>query len=84
MIYAHVFMTLRDADLCFRDYLSVWRNIISKIENYKIVMINGDEHHFMSVHNYRKWSKGRTYTLDGRLYHSGELYVERGDNHEID
>ena len=77
MTYAHVLPTMREADFCFRSFLDEWKNSIRKAEKYKVHLINGDEHHFVSFHNYRKWSIGRTYTLDGRLYHSGVPYVER-------
>lgn len=80
MIYAHVFLTEKDARLGFYEFVEPRVDLIKYIDGscfrVRIVKIGDDEHHFMNETMYHKWCMGRTYEMDGRLYHSGFPYVE--------
>ena len=80
MIYAHLAMTMREADFLFKCFIDEWKDSIVKTKKtsvFNVKLLGGDEHCFMSCDIYKNWNKGRTYTFDGRLYHSGIPYVER-------
>lgn len=72
--------TYRDALYFSERYINDNRhNIlkISKTPSYIMVqMLNGEMHYFMSSYLYYFWCKGRTYELDGKMYHSGYLLKE--------
>lgn len=75
MIYAHVFLTEKDARLGFYGFVEPRIDLIKYIDgscfSVRIVKIGDDEHHFMGETMYHKWCMGRTYEMDGKLYHSG-------------
>lgn len=74
MIYAHLAPNMREADFwakCFIDKNGGNVEKVRKLSFVKVKLISGDEHYFMNDDVYRKWSRGRTYKLDGILYHSG-------------
>ena len=80
MIYAHLAPTLREADFWAKCFVDERKNDVKKINKsslIKVKLMNGDEHYFMNLDVYRKWSTGRTYILDGTLYHSGFPQAER-------
>ena len=82
MIYAHLAPTMREADFWAECFVGEWRNNVDKVRKssfIKVKLMDGDEHHFMNVDVYRKWSRGRTYKLDGILYHSGFPQAKGGD-----
>lgn len=79
MIYAHLAMNMREADCLFKCFVDERTNSIVKTRKasfFYAKLLDGNEHCFMSFDTYKKWRIGRTYTMDGRLYHSGVPYVE--------
>lgn len=86
MIYAHVFLTEKDARLGFYEFVeprvdsAEW--IDGSLFHVRMVKLNnGEEHHFMPEREYHKWCMGRTYEMDGELYHSG-YPVERSKEND--
>lgn len=85
MIYAHIAPTMREAEFLAKSFVDEWEYSIVKMRKksfFYVKLLNGGEHCFMSFDVYKKWNKGRTYTMDGRLYHSGLPYVERRTKNE--
>lgn len=60
-----------------REYIKEFKLLIDKVKRYQqrpvIFLKNGDEIHFVTNFEYRKWCLGRTYKIIGydKLYHSG-------------
>lgn len=84
MIYAHVFQTEKDARYGLYEFVEPRINDIKWIDGsiFYVRMVKlktGDEHHFMNATTYHKWCVGRTYEMDGELYHSGYPYKERSE-----
>ena len=79
MIYAHVFQTEKDARYGFYEFVEPRINDIKWIDGscfrVRIVKIGDDEHYFMGETMYHKWCIGRTYEMDGELYHSGYQFA---------
>lgn len=75
MIYAHVFLTEKDARLGFYEFVEHRVALVKCIDGncfrVRMAKIGDDEHHFMGETMYHKWCMGRTYEMDGKLYHSG-------------
>ena len=78
MIYAHVYPYRILADEAFADFASSKRiTRASKNACECIAITDKDEHHFMTEERYNRWKFGRTYEMDGVIYHSGERLAER-------
>lgn len=77
MIYAHVFLTEKDARLGFYEFVEPRVDLVKCIDgncfHVRMAKIGDDEHYFMGGTTYHKWCMGRTYEMDGKLYHSGYL-----------
>ena len=75
MIYAHVFLTEKDARLGFYEFVEPRVDLVKCIDGncfrVRMTKIGDDKHYFMSGTMYHKWCMGRTYEMDGKLYHSG-------------
>lgn len=73
MTIAYIFEKPIDARIAFREF--VYENcdrVIRRdgdIED-RIVILDGDEHVFMTANEYCTWNLGRTYMLNGNLMHS--------------
>ena len=83
MIYAHLAPNMREADFWAENFVNEQKNSINNIRKTSIIKVklkDGDEHHFMNLDTYLKWSIGRTYKLDGILYHSGFPQMERSED----
>ena len=79
MIYAHIYPYRFLADDAFKEFIRS-RSIVSARKNsYACVAITDkkDEHHFMTKERYERWKHGRTYEMNGVIYHSGEQQAER-------
>ena len=74
-IECHVCPSWRAAFWYYHYFVNVNYDMIEKTletHDIKIVVLkNGEEHHFMADQVYEHWCKGRTYTIEGTLYHSG-------------
>lgn len=82
MIYEHLAPNMREADFCAKCFIDKNSGNVEKVRKLsfvKVKLMNGDEHHFMNCDVYRKWSMGRTYNLDGILYHSGFPQAKGGE-----
>ena len=84
MLHAHVFQTEKDARYGFYEYVEPRIDKVKWIDGsiFYVRMVKlktGDEHHFMNETTYHKWCMGRTYEMDGKLYHSGYPYKERSE-----
>ena len=65
MIYAHIYPYRILADEAFA-------NFTTRKNAYECIAITDkDEHHFMTEERYNRWKYGRTYDMDGIIYHSG-------------
>lgn len=76
MDICHVYNTTKEARLAFDEF--VWSNAESEymllFRNIPYtVVLNGDNHYFMSDYIYSSWCKGRTYMLNDEMFHSGYL-----------
>ena len=84
MTYAHLAMNMREADFLFKAFTKKYKKVIAKTEKtsgiFTVIIVNGDEHCFMNCDMYNKWHIGRTYIMDGGLYHSGVPYEARRRN----
>ena len=79
MTYAHLAMNMRDADFFFKCFIDERKDSVVKTRKtsyFYVKLLDGDEHCFMSFDFYKKWNIGRTYTMDGKLYHSGFQCIE--------
>lgn len=82
MIYAHIFQFEKDARYGLYEFVEPRIDEVEYIDGsiFYVRMVklkNGTEHHFMSNIAYQKWCMGRTYEMDGELYHSGYACKER-------
>jgi len=74
--YVVISYTGREARFKMNDFVERLRRQgieYKAIGNQRIVNVYGDEIHFIIRDEYEKWSRGRTYYLDGRKYKSGYL-----------
>ena len=78
MIYAHIYPYRILADEAFANFTRSKRIIKAHKNAYECIAITDkDEHHFMTEERYNRWKYGRTYDMDGIIYHSGEQQTER-------
>ena len=70
--YVHLYVWFKDAVDGRQEYVNKNKEDIKTINTVKssVICKNGDVHYFLSRHMYSEWCKGRTYILDGELYHS--------------
>lgn len=80
MMYVFLYHDTKSAEQEFEKALKhkVLRINRASAIPFLILLANGDEYIFMSYHTYDKWNIGRTYVLDGTLYHSDTPLEEEG------
>lgn len=60
--------------MALREFVDSHFNQISHVfadGRREVVLDDGTKHYFMGMDKYLDWCKGRTYMLDGKMYHSG-------------
>ena len=82
MIYAHLAPNMREAEFLAKCFIDKNSDNVEKVRKALLMvkLVGGDEHYFMNIDAYKKWSIGRTYILDGILYHSGFPQAKGGDD----
>lgn len=73
MTIAHIFEKPIDARMAFREFTyENYERVIRRDKDIKdrCVILNEDEHVFMTANEYSTWNLGRTYMLNGNLMHS--------------
>lgn len=76
MIYAHIYPYRILVDDAFANFIRNKRIIKAHKNGYECIAITDkDEHHFMTEECYNRWKHGRTYEMDGIIYHSGERQI---------
>ena len=82
MIHAHIYDYMSTAKVEFRDFLYEHEHEIKKAMwlsgDCIAILKNGDEHHFLTEAIYYRWSRGRAYMIDNKLFHSG-YPIARGE-----
>lgn len=85
MIICHLFEFEIQAVRYLKEYEAENYDDIAKVDmgKHKIIMKDKNIHEFMGISKYCKWCKGRTYMLNGKIYHSGYELKEGGadENH---
>ena len=85
IIYADYYNDMKTAAAHAREYIKEHKAIIdhSRMKPYPVIfLMNGDVLCYLSARQYERWCIGRTYMLDGELYHSGiKLSKEASDAH---
>lgn len=77
MIYCVRCVSLLRAQDKARTYIKEFKLQIDKVKRFQqrpvIFLKNGDEIHFVTTFEYRKWCLGKTYKIigDDKLYHGG-------------
>ena len=71
MIIAHIYPTVREARYAFECDLRYNSLDINKIRINRYQTNDGNEHWYISEWEYPRWSRGRTYMLDGVIYRDG-------------
>lgn len=74
MVYADVWPSIRTATVHAREYIDEHKAIVdhSRMKPYPVIfLMNGDVLCYLSARLYERWCIGRTYMMDGELYHSG-------------
>lgn len=78
MIYVHTYPYRIMADEAFAAFVRSERiTRASKNGSECIAITDNDEHHFMTEERYYRWRLGRTYEMDGVIYHSDSRLPER-------
>ena len=83
MTYAHLAPNMREADFWAKCFIDKNSGNVEKVRKSALMMVKlvgGDEHYFMNIDAYKRWNIGRTYILDGVLYHSGFPQAKGGDD----
>ena len=65
----------------WKDFCREHHSEIASYERYdsfRTVMINGDVHYFVPTFKWNEWTRGRTYWVDGELWHSDFKLKESG------
>lgn len=73
MTIAHIFEKPIDVRTEFREFVYENCERVIRRDNDvedRSVIIDGDEHVFMTANEYSTWNLGRTYMLNGNLMHS--------------
>ena len=72
---------LRLADIAMCEFLDKNREYVKKHSRHPhhcVTMKDGRTIYFLTVFEYDTWCKGRTYRINGKLFHSG-YPVEKGE-----
>ena len=81
MIYAYIYPYRILADEAFSNFIRSKRITKASKNAYEFIAITDkDEHHFMTKERYDRWKYGRTYDMNGIIYHSGEARMEGADD----
>lgn len=73
MIYCHLCLSAREAEYWFAKFVTENFAKLDRIDRFNLrILEDGNVHYFVSQFIYNKWCLGRTYMLNGELYHSGE------------
>lgn len=81
IIYADYYNDMKTAAAHAREYINEHKAIIdhSRMKPYPVIfLMNGDVLCYLSARQYERWCIGRTYMLDGELYHSGIKLPKEG------
>lgn len=72
MTKVHLYPFCREADTAFKDFIREEQvDRARKMGCGGVAIIENDEHVFIGQVSYDKWAMGRTYMMDGVMYHSG-------------
>ena len=83
MIHVHLTSDMRKARVLFEAFCQMQQGNIEKARmsfSCEVTLKNGAQHCFIPNSIYWKWCLGKTYMLDGELYHSGYRYLERSED----
>lgn len=73
MTIVHIFEKPIDARIAFIEFVNEnYERIIRRDNDVedRSVILDGDEHVFMTANEYSTWNLGKTYMLNGNLMHS--------------
>lgn len=72
-VIAHWQWNFREADLEMREFCKEHSDEIirtNRHDNFRVDLRNGEIHYFVPSCVWDRWTKGRTYLHNGKLYHS--------------
>ncbi|MBQ6389665.1 MAG: hypothetical protein IJH90_08655 [Mogibacterium sp.] len=81
MIHLHTFDNMRITRQAFDSFVASHTDQLERVKTAFtpiVILKNDEEHHFIPVHAYGTWCRGRTYMYYGVLFHSG-IPAEEGD-----